>query len=63
MKYGVRIILDEIEVEAETEEEAREIAQEIYDSDAYTRLHAGLGVVDYEVERMGGNNGVSNEVI
>lgn len=50
MKYGVRIILDEIEVEAETEEEAREIAQEIYDSDAYTRLHAGLGVVDYEVE-------------
>lgn len=50
MAYNVRIILDEIEVDAENEEQAKEIAQEIYDSDAYTRLHAGLSVVDYEVE-------------
>lgn len=50
MTYGVRIILDEIEVEAESEDQAKEIAQDIYDSDAYTRLHAGLSVVDYEVE-------------
>lgn len=50
MTYGVRIILDEIEVEAENEDQAKEIAQDIYDSDAYTRLHAGLSVVDYEVE-------------
>lgn len=52
MIYGVKIILDEIEVEAENKEHAKEIAQEIYDSDAYTRLHAGLSVVDYEVERL-----------
>lgn len=50
MTYGVRIILDEIKVEAENEDQAKEIAQDIYDSDAYTRLHAGLSVVDYEVE-------------
>ncbi len=52
MKYGVRIILDQIEVEADSQEEAEEIAQDIYDSDAYTRLHAGLGVIDYEVEEL-----------
>lgn len=52
MLYGVRIILDEIEVEAETEEQAAAIAQDIYESDAHTRLHAGLSVVDYEVESL-----------
>lgn len=50
MTYGVRIVLDEIEVNAENEEHAKEIAQDIYDSDSYTRLHAGLSVVGYEVE-------------
>lgn len=52
MKYGVRIILDQIEVEAESQEEAEQIAHDIYDGDAHTRLHAGLGVVDYEVEEL-----------
>lgn len=50
MTYSVRIILSEIEVEAENEEQAIEKAQDIYDSDAYTQLHSGLSVVDYEVE-------------
>ena len=52
MKYGVRIILDQIEVEADSQEEAEQIAQDIYDGDAHTRLHAGLSVVDYEVEEL-----------
>lgn len=52
MKYGVRIILDEIEVEAGSEEEAKNIAQDIYDGDAHTKLYAGLSVVDYEVEEL-----------
>lgn len=52
MKYGVRIILDQIEVEADSQEEAEQIAQDIYDGDAHTRLYAGLSVVDYEVEEL-----------
>lgn len=52
MRYSVRIILDEIEVEAENEEQAKEIAQDIYDSDAYTKLHAGLSIVDCEVDAL-----------
>ena len=48
--YGVTIILDMIEVEAEDEEEAKEKAQEIYESDLHTHLEYGLSVVDYNVE-------------
>ena len=49
-KYTVRIILEELEIYAESEERANEIAQDIMESDAYTRLHHGLTVVDYETE-------------
>ena len=49
-KYTVRIILEELEICAESEERANEIAQDIMESDAYTRLHHGLTVVDYETE-------------
>ena len=49
-KYTVRIILDELEICAESKERANEIAQDIMESDAYTRLHHGLTVVDYETE-------------
>ncbi len=52
MKYGVRIILDEIEVEAESKEEAIEIAQDVYEGDTHTHLQYGLGIVDYEVEEL-----------
>lgn len=52
MKYGVRIILDQIEVEADNEEEAKEFAQEVYDGDARTHLDYGLSVIDYEVEAL-----------
>ena len=49
-KYTVRIILEELEICAESEERANEIAQDIMESDAYTRLHHGLTVVDCETE-------------
>ena len=49
-KYTVRIILEELEICAESEERANEIAQDIMESDAYTRLHHGLTVVDYATE-------------
>ncbi len=52
MKYAVRIILDTIEVEADSTDEAEEKALDIYESDARTRLSAGLGVVDYETEEL-----------
>lgn len=48
--YGVTIILEQIEIEAEDEEEAAEKAIDIYNSDARTRLHNGLCILDAEVE-------------
>lgn len=48
--YRVRIILDEIEVEAETEEEANEIATDVLYGDASTHLAYGLSIIDFETE-------------
>ena len=50
MKYRARIILDEIEVEAESREEAYEIAMDVYEGDARIHLDYGLAVTDIEVE-------------
>ncbi len=52
MKYGVRIILDEIEVEAGSKEEAQDIASDIFESDARSRLDAGLSIIDFEIEEL-----------
>lgn len=49
-KYAVRIIVDELEVYAESEERANEIAQDIMDGDAHTHLVHGFSVVDFETE-------------
>jgi len=50
MIYSVRIILDTIEVEAENEEEANAIAEDVYNGDARTHLDYGLAIVDFETE-------------
>ena len=52
MKYSVRIILDEIEVEAESREEAEQIALDVYDGDARTHLDYGLAVSAVEIEEL-----------
>lgn len=52
MKYGVTILLEQIEVEAESQEEAEEIAMDIYGGDARTHLDAGLSVVGFETEEL-----------
>lgn len=52
MIYRVRIILDAIEVEAESEEEANAIALDVLEGDARTQLDYGLGVIDFETEPM-----------
>lgn len=48
MKYSVRIILSEIEVEAESKEEAEEVAMDVYEGDARTHLDYGLAVEGIE---------------
>lgn len=48
MKCKVRIILREIEVEAESLEEVEKIAMDIYEGDARTRLDYGLAVEGIE---------------
>lgn len=52
MKYGVRIILSEIEIEADSKEEAEEIALDVYDGDGRTHLDYGLAVDEVEVEEL-----------
>lgn len=49
-KYSVTIILDQLEIYAESEERANEIAQDIMDGDAHTHLVHGFSVIDYETE-------------
>lgn len=51
-KYSVRIILDEIEVEADSIDEANEIATDVYYGDAYSHLAYGLSIVDFETEKL-----------
>lgn len=38
MKYMATIILEQIQIDAENEDEAKELATEIFESDARTRL-------------------------
>lgn len=51
-KYGVTIVLEQIEVEAENEDEAVKKAVDIYYSDSVTRVDNGMTVVDVEVEKL-----------
>ena len=52
MKFLVRIILDEIEVEADSVEEANDIATDVLYSDAWTHRDYGLSIVDFETEKI-----------
>ena len=51
-RYAVRIILDEIEVEADSIDEANEIATDILYGDTHTHLAYGLSIVDFETEEL-----------
>lgn len=49
-RYNVRIILDSLDIVAESEERANEIAVDIMNSDARTHLDHGFGVVDFDTD-------------
>lgn len=49
-KYIVRIIVDELEICAESEEEANDIATDILNGDARTHLNHGFSIIDFETE-------------
>lgn len=49
-KYSVNIILDTLEIYAESEERANEIAQDIMEGDARIHLDHGFSVIDFETE-------------
>ncbi|MBR5193047.1 MAG: hypothetical protein IKW37_01315 [Bacteroidaceae bacterium] len=51
-KYGVTLTLEQIEVEAESENEAIEKALVIYYADKMAKIEAGMIVVDYEVVKL-----------
>ena len=51
--YAVRIVLSELNIVAEDCERAEEIAMEIYEGDAHTKLHHGLSVECCEVNDEG----------
>lgn len=51
-KYTVRIIMDELEICAESEDRANEIAQEILESDARTHLNHGCFIAGFETDLM-----------
>lgn len=50
MKYRVRIILDELEIEADSQEEAEEMATDIMYGDARTHLDNGFAIAGFETE-------------
>ena len=49
-RYSVRIILDELDIYAESEDRANEIAQDIMDGDAGTHLLHNFSVIGYDTE-------------
>lgn len=49
-KYTVRIIMDEMEIYAESEDKANEIAQNILEGDARTHLNHGCFIADFETD-------------
>ena len=51
-RYSVRIILDEIEVEADSIDEANEVATDVFYGDAHTHLDYGLSIIDFETEEL-----------
>ena len=54
--YTVRIVLSELNIVAENRERAEEIAMEIYEGDAHTKLHHGLSVECCEADDEGPSN-------
>ena len=52
-EYNVRIVLSELTIVAESQERAEEIAMEIYEADAHTKLHHGLSAECCEVDDLG----------
>ena len=51
-KYTVRIIMDEMEIYAESEDRANEIEQEILEGDARTHLNHGCFIAGFETDLM-----------
>lgn len=49
-KYTVRIIVDQLEIYAESEDEANEIATDIMYGDSRIHLDHGFSIVDFETE-------------
>lgn len=49
MEYRIRLVLSEMEIEADSAEEAEEIAMDVYEGDARTRLDYGLAVEGIEI--------------
>ena len=49
-KYMVRIIMNELEICAESEDKANEIAQNILKSDGKTHLKHGCFIADFETD-------------
>ena len=49
-KYTVRIIMNELEICAESEDRANEIAQNILESDARAHLDHGCFIADFETD-------------
>ena len=52
-EYSVRIVLSELAIVAESQERAEEIAMQIYEADAHTKIHNGLSVECFEVDDLG----------
>lgn len=54
-KYTVRIIMDEMEIYAESEDKANEIAQNILEGDARTHLDHGCFISGFETDLIESN--------
>lgn len=61
-EYTVRIVLSELTIVAESADRAEEIAVDILNSDAHTRLHHGLCVECCEVDDEGPSDEDETEV-
>lgn len=51
-RYEVTIILDPVEIEADSPDEAEEIAADLIGADAWTRLHEGLVIAGFDTVEM-----------
>ena len=52
-EYTVRIVLSDLTIVADSQERAEEIAADILNSDARTRLTHGLCIEDFDTDDMG----------